>query len=75
MHKTRGFNLWLPWCSSSGSKQSGNTAQSDNVKHLTQVCELNQCVHEPTIFTMILYYQIIVEVAQLRHSISNASTI
>ena len=34
-----------------GLKQSGNTAQSDNVKHLTQVCELNQCVHEPTIFT------------------------
>ena len=33
-----------------GLKQSGNTAQSDNVKHLTQVCELNQCVHEPTIF-------------------------
>ena len=34
-----------------GLKQSGNTAQSDNVKHLTQVCALNQCVHEPTIFT------------------------
>ena len=33
-----------------GLKQSGNTAQSDNVKHLTQICELNQCVHEPTIF-------------------------
>ena len=33
-----------------GLKQSGNTAQSDNVKHLTQECELKQCTHEPTIF-------------------------